>query len=120
MKPSLNRIYCTGSANIDPAAEIKCWNGDPINCADHIIPIDTVTIYGNFDGDATIDLLDDPEDVIFFNAAFPSVVGDATYNPLADFDCDGEVGCTDRAQLVSNWQFYVGVECGTCSAPGCP
>jgi hypothetical protein len=67
-------------------------------------PIELVaTLYGDFDADMASGGGGDPDDYGRFNDAFPSEIGDAEYDHLVDFDCDGYIDCTDRAQFLTNY-----------------
>jgi hypothetical protein len=68
------------------------------------------TLYGDFDGD---DEGDETADVDRFNDAFPSDFGDAEYDPLVDWDCNGSIDCDDRAQYIANWD-PAGIEDDSC------
>ncbi len=89
-------IYYTGTLTNNGTIE----NGSAIEL--------TPTTYGDFNGDG-----DEPADVDRFNDAFPSEIDDDEYDPLVDWDCDGDADCDDRSQYILNWN-PTGIEDDNC------
>jgi hypothetical protein len=125
----------------DCPASVKCNTPMPAGCEcdaqkARIHREATVTKYGDFDGDKGT--VTDADDLAFFNGRFPtSLVQPAPadwpcggngepvceqYNPLADYNADGLVDCTDWRKFVC---YRQGEQTGlgndlSCSTSSCP
>lgn len=103
----LKNLVVTGSNGLDVSGLNLYYTGllsasGPIkDGAGSYTPIKlTPTTYGDFDADGDGD---ETADVTRFNDAFPSELGDAEYDHLVDWNCDGAIDCDDRAQYITNW-----------------
>lgn len=71
----------------------------PVTLGTNVVNVNFSLINGDANGDNEVG----PGDFTALSAAFGTQVGDAGFNPLADFDCDAEVGPSDFTILTTNF-----------------